>query len=478
MIMEKAVKLLRDSKSARWIVLACLVVPMFASYFFDDMFSTLSHIFKTPELLELGWDAKDYGFYAGGYSFLCVWGGLVICGMLLDKWGVRFTGSLFVGFMLGGAILVAYAISDSFAGSALNGWLLSFLAKPSLTLAYIGCMFFGLGSEIAGVAVTRSIAKWFKGKEMALAMGLQLSIARMGTAMAFIVSPILVMAHDPETSGFVYPYMETIKPALLGVALLVLGVVVWSVFVAMDAKHDKQLSLSTGKKEVNLEDKFKFSDIFKVLTNKHYILISLLCVFFYCCIISFKKFATSILIPRFDIPIETAKWMVAMIPFFTVIFTPLFGSVVDRIGKATRWMILGSVLVLIAHLLIAFAPQGVPFFGYLGISILGVGYSLVPAAMWPSVPKIIPEKNLGTAYSLIYWIQNMGMLLVPIFVGAIIKNTTAKVFTGIDSSIVAAVNAEYIFIGLGIVAVTVSILLFRSSQRNPHLALDEPNKKR
>lgn len=473
--MNKAIKSLKDNASARWIVLACLVIPMFASYFFDDMFSTLSHIFKTPELLDLGWNAQDYGFYAGGYSFLCVWGGLIICGMLLDKWGVRVTGSLFVGFMVGGAALVAYAISSSFAGSALCNWMAGFMEKPSLILAYIGCMLFGLGSEIAGVAVTRSIAKWFKGKEMALAMGLQLSIARLGTAAAFVVSPILVTAQDPAVAGIIYPFIETNKPALVGLGLMVLAVVLWSVFITMDARFDKQTG-STDKKETSEEDKFKFSDIFKVLTNKHYILISLLCVFFYCCIISFKKFATSILIPRFDIDVDVAKWMVAMIPFFTVVFTPLFGSLVDKVGKATTWMITGSCLVFVSHLIIAFATEGVPFYGYLGISMLGIGYSLVPAAMWPSVPKIIPEKNLGTAYSLIYWIQNMGMLLVPIFVGGIFEKYVLDA-NNRAQEIEAAVRAEYIFIGLGIVAIAVSLLLAHSSKKNPHLELDLPNKR-
>lgn len=486
--MNNTVKSLKDSKSARWIVLAFLVVPMFASYFFDDMFSTLSHIFKSPELLALGWNPQDYGFYAGGYSFLCVWGGLVICGMLLDKWGVRFTGSLFVGFMLGGASLVAYAISGAFAGSAVEAWLSGIVAKPSLMVAYIGCMLFGLGSEIAGVAVTRSIAKWFKGKEMALAMGLQLSIARLGTALAFVLSPALVIAQDPDAAGIIYPLMETIRPALVGVGFLLIGVIVWSFFVAMDYKLDKQAGL-TDKKEVSEEDKFKFSDIFKILSNKHYILISLLCVFFYCCIISFKKFATSILIPRFDLPIETAKWMIAMIPFFTVIFTPLFGSLVDKVGKATKWMITGSCLVLLSHLLIAFAPAGSTLIGYVSIALLGVGYSLVPAAMWPSVPKIIPEKNLGTAYSLIYWIQNMGMLLVPIFVGRILSkyilSADALAAKGIEATpeimknmeVVAAVKAEYLFVALGVVAVGVSIFLAISSKKNPHLELDLPNKR-
>ena len=435
-----------------WAALACLVVPMFASYFFDDMFSSLSQLFRNPELLELGWDSADYGFYAGGYSFLCVWGGLIVCGMLLDKWGVRVTGSIFVGMMTAGAALVTFAITSGMA------------PKTSLTVAYAGCMLFGLGSEIAGVGVTRSIAKWFKGRNMAFAMGLQLAIARLGTALALILSPMLVKA---KAEGEIYTLLETAKPAFFGLALLLLGTVLWAVFVMMDARFDAQNGL-TDRKERKEEDEFKFSDIFKVLSNKHFIMSALLCVFFYCSIISFKKFATSILIPRFDLPAESASLMVSLIPFSTVIFAPLFGSLVDKVGKGTRWMIAGSVLVLIAHIIIAFAPEGVSGFGYAGIAILGVGYSIVPAALWPTVSKIVPEKNLGTAYSLIYWIQNMGMLLVPIAVGFIFRNT--------ESGKLAALHSEYVFLALCVLAIVVSLLYARSSDRNPDLGLDRANR--
>ena len=251
--------------------MACLVVPMFASYFFDDMFSSLSQLFRNPELLELGWDSADYGFYAGGYSFLCVWGGLIVCGMLLDKWGVRVTGSIFVGMMTAGAALVTFAITSGMA------------PKTSLTVAYAGCMLFGLGSEIAGVGVTRSIAKWFKGRNMAFAMGLQLAIARLGTALALILSPMLVKA---KAEGEIYTLLETAKPAFFGLALLLLGTVLWAVFVMMDARFDAQNGL-TDRKERKEEDEFKFSDIFKVLSNEQFIMSALLGVFFYCSIISF-----------------------------------------------------------------------------------------------------------------------------------------------------------------------------------------------
>lgn len=443
-----------------WAALACLVVPMFASYFFDDMFSSLSHLFKNPELLELGWDYEDYGFYAGGYSFLCVCGGLIVCGILLDMFGVRVVGSVFVGLMIFGAALVFYAISSGLS------------PKVSLTVAYIGCMLFGLGSEIAGVAVTRSIAKWFKGGNVALAMGLQLSIARLGTAAALVLSPMIV-AQKPE--GQMYMLSDTNRPAMLGLALLLVGGILWAVFVAMDARFDRQRGL-TDKTVTAEEDKFRFSDIWKVLTNPRFLMIALLCVFFYCCVIRFKKFGTSILIPLFGMELETATWMLSMIPFFTIVFTPLFGALVDKTGKATLWMIIGSALVLVSHLIITFAPQGVPYYGYIAIAFLGIGYSLVPSAMWPSVPKIVPEKNLGTAFSLIYWIQNMGMMIVPIFIGRIFKNTITESGNAVQE-VTAAIHAEYIFVLLGLVAIAVSIMLFFSSRRHPELELDAPARK-
>ena len=271
--MNKVIKLLKDSKWARWAVLLCLSLVMYASYFFDDQFTTISHIFKNPAILDLAWTSGDYGMYGGAYSLLCVWGGLIICGMLLDKWGVRVTGTLFVLLMVGGAAVVMYGISSSFNDSGLYRLMARAFAKPSLTMAYAGCAVFGLGSEIAGVAVTRSIAKWFRGKEMALAMGLQLALARLGTATALIVVPRIVTLNDIHI-----PFSETSKPALVGFILLLCGMIVWGIFLAFDKKLDTQTAEEAlrNAQPVAKEDKFKFSDIFKILGNKHYILISLL----------------------------------------------------------------------------------------------------------------------------------------------------------------------------------------------------------
>lgn len=423
-------------RAACWAALACLVVPMFASYFFDDMFSSVSHLFNDPSSLQLGWDSRDLGDFIGDYSLLCVCGGLIVGGILLDVFGVRKMGSIFIGMMVGGAALAFWAVSSGLPkGSA-------------IALGRIGRMTFGLGSEIAGVAVTRSIAKWFRDGNVSLAMGLQLATARLGTAVALIAAPFIVGI--PKDF---YSLADTSRPALAGLVLLVAGLAAWVLFVIMDARRDRICGVRTVRGEVAEEDKFRFSDIWKVLRNPRFLLIGLLCVSFYCCVSSFKKFGTAVVIPRFGLEASSAGTMVAMIPFFTIVFTPLFGALVDRLGHATRWMTAGALCVLAGHVTIAFAPLGVAFWGYAGIGLLGIGYSLVPSAMWPSVPRIVPEKNLGTAYSLIYWIQNLGLFFVPKIVGRIFNTWSAV------SPLAAVSRVEWLFVALSCTAVALAVVL-------------------
>ena len=434
-------------KNLKWVALACLVLPMFASYYFDDMFSSISSLFESASLTRLGWDAAGYGLYASGYSVLCVFGGLVLGGILLDKWGVRVSGSIFVGMMVGGAGLVTCAL--------LHG------GSHSLGLAYTGVMFFGLGSEIAGTAVTRSIAKWFKGGPMALAMGLQLAIARLGTAFALVLSPMLVA----EQANHVYSLEETARPAIVGMGLMALGLILWAFFVALDAGFDKKAG-AMAPDSPRADETFRFKDVLGVLGNRNFWLLGLLCVFFYSSVIAFEKFAGAILIPRFDIPASTAGWMVSMLPFSTVIFAPLFGMLVDKAGKGTRWMIIGAVLALAAHLILAFAPAGVPFWGYLAMVFIGFGYSLVPAALWPSVPKIVPDKVLGTTFALIYWVQNLGLLGFKMLAGQILGGLSSS------EGLTGPVGVELMFVTLSFAALAVALLLRRTSSRNPQLGLD------
>ena len=463
--MSKDIRKINGGKVS-WIILACLVLPMFASYFFDDMFSSLSHLFESPALLELGWNSADYGLYTSGYSVLCIFGGLVICGMLLDKWGVRVTGSIFVGMMMLGAAVVALALTGGYE------------PKSSLSLAYTGCMLFGLGSEIAGVSVTRSIAKWFRGGPMALAMGLQLAIARLGTALALVFAPYLVASKAP---GEVYTLSETARPAFFGLALMAAGFALWALFIFLDKKYEKLLEDTSSRQgEIGKETGFSFKDVFQLLGNKHFIMLSLLCVFFYSSIISFKKFAAAILIPRFQLPVEAASWMVSMLPFATVVFAPLFGILVDKIGKGTKWMLAGAALALAAHLILAFAPAGVPAYGYLSMTFLGFGYSLVPAAMWPSVPKIVPEKVLSTAFALIYWVQNLGLMSFKILAGKILahhSNQEGIINSSPDHLLSGAFHVELMFVGICLTALLLSLLLRRASVRNPGLGLDVPSGK-
>ena len=428
-----------------WAALACLVVPMFASYYFDDMFSSISYLFENPSLTALGWDSAGYGLYASGYSVLCVFGGLVIGGILLDKWGVRVSGSLFVGMMVLGAGLVTFALLHGGSGA--------------LRLAYAGVMLFGLGSEIAGTAVTRSIAKWFRGGPMALAMGLQLAIARLGTAFALVLSPRLVQ----QIPDHVYTLSETARPAIVGMGLMAAGLILWAIFVALDARGDSAAGKSAQNPSAE-EDAFRFKDVLGVLGNRNFWILGLLCVLFYSSIIAFKKFAGAILIPRFDIPAQAAGWMVSMLPFSTVIFAPLFGMLVDKAGKGTRWMVLGAVLALVAHLLLAFAPQGVPFWGYLAMVFLGFGYSLVPAALWPSVPKIVPDKVLGTTFALIYWVQNLGLMSFKWIAGVILGGSAD-----------GPVSVELMFVGLCVLALVTALVFAATSRRHPELRLDTPN---
>ena len=469
-------------RPAAWIALACLVVPMFASYYFDDMFSSISYLFENPSLTALGWDAAGYGLYTSGYRVLCVFGGLVIGGILRDKWGVRVSGSMFVGMMVLGAGMVSWAV--------LRG------GAAALKLAYVGTMLFGLGSEIAGTAVTRSIAKWFRGGPMALAMGLQLAIARLGTAFALVLSPRLVQ----QVPDHVYSLVETARPALVGMGLMAVGLILWAVFVALDAKAERasgteasdgvaargfvngrgpdlsgrDSSAGAYRPEASVpddgsssEDTFRFRDVLGVLGNKNFWLLGLLCVLFYSSIIAFKKFAGAILVPRFDSPAQAAGWMVSMLPFSTVVFAPLFGMMVDKAGKGTRWMVIGAVLSLIAHAILAFAPSGVPFWGYLAMVFLGFGYSLVPAALWPSVPKIVPDKVLGTTFALIYWVQNLGLLSFKMIAGNILGHHSAD--TG------GPVAVEIMFFCLCIAALAVAFIFRRTSAKHPELRLDEPN---
>jgi MFS family permease len=459
-MVKKAQTLLRDSTSARWIVLIFIAITMYAAYFFAEVFPPISPFIKDSLL---GWSDAEYGTYSGAYSLLCVWGGLIVCGALLDKWGTRVTGMIFVTSMVAGALIVYYAVSDGFntGNGAIYRMLSSWLpnSKPSVILSIAGFSIFGLGSEIAGVAVTKSIAKWFKGKEVATAMSLQVSLARVGTASAYWIVPFLL---PKEASSVSLAFGEIAWPVQFGIFLLCIGLLTFIIFCVMDKKFDAGVA-SVAEKDP--EDEFHFSDVWRILTNKYFIMIALLCVFFYCCVFGFDKFAIMMLSDKFKIAPDVASFMMSLLPFGAMLFTPIFGTILDFKGKGTKLMILGSCIVMCVHCIFAFGP-GIPIFGFAAITILGIGFSLVPAAMWPSVPKIIPQSKLGTAISLIYWVQNIGLWGVPIIAGIILEatNRNYRYF-------------EFLFIGFGLTAILISIILSRSDPHNKY-GLDLPNKQK
>lgn len=459
-MVQKAQILLRDSKSARWLVLIFIAVTMYAAYFFAEVFPPISPFIKNSLL---GWTDSEYGTYSGAYSLLCVWGGLIVCGALLDKWGTRVTGTIFVISMLAGALVVYYAVSDGFntGNGAIFRTLLSWFpkSKPSVILSVAGYSIFGLGAEIAGVAVTKSIAKWFRGKEVATAMSLQVSLARVGTASAYWIIPFLL---PKEASSASLTFGQIAWPVQFSIFLLCIGLLTFLIFCLMDNKLDKQEAFEAEK---DPEDEFHFSDVWRILTNRYFIMIALLCVFFYCCVFGFDKFAIMMLSDRFKISTDVASFMMSLLPFGAMLFTPIFGTILDFKGKGTKLMILGSCIVLFVHLVFAFGPA-IPFVGFAAITILGIGFSLVPAAMWPTVPKIIPQSKLGTAISLIYWVQNIGLWGVPIIAGMVLEASNRNYL-----------YFEFIYICLGIVAIIVSIILSKSDPQGK-FGLDLPNKQK
>lgn len=399
---ERIKQSLRDKKGARWAILALVSVTMAAGYFFTDVLSPLEELL----IKTLKWDGDQYGFFTGQYSFLNIVGFIVLGGIILDKLGIRFTGTFFIILMVLGGSVKAYAVSAYFnAGGFGYDFFNSFITsmKPSVKVAVLGYAIFGLGVEIAGITVNRIIVKWFKGKELALAMGLQMAVARMGMGMAFVLAPRIAA----DISAY--------KPVVFGVLLLIIGLITFLIHCMADLKLDREES-----DEKSNEDKeaFKLADIAKLFKNQGFVLIALLCVLFYSCVFPFMKFAANLMSNKYGVDAETAGLIAFILPFGTVLLTPLFGSVLDRKGKGASMMILGSVLLIVVHSIFTFLPGNVVL-AYLAMFLLGVGFSLVPSAMWPSVPKIVAENRLGTAFALIFWIQNIGLWAVPMLIGSV-----------------------------------------------------------
>ena len=401
-------KFLNQSKWARWTALAIVSVTMFCGYFFTDVMAPLKPMLES----ELGWNSNDYGLFTSAYGWFNIFFLMLIFGgIILDRMGMRFTGILSAGIMLLGAGIKYWAISTAFPeGATILG------VKSQVAFASVGFATFGVGVEVAGVTVTKIIVKWFKGKEMALAMGLQVGVARIGTTLS-MAAPIPLAEHFGSISA----------PLLVCVIVLCIGFLSFLVYGVMDKRLDRELGID---KNASREDEFKLADIGFILKNKGFWLIALLCLLFYSGVFPFLKYAVDLMVNKFHVQPAFAGNISAILPFGTLLLTPVFGHLYDRIGRGAGMMILGAALLTLIH--VTFALPFVHFWliAVILMVLLGIAFSLVPSAMWPSVPKIIPEKQLGTAYSLIFFIQNFGLSGVPFIIG---KMLNSYCITGVNA---------------------------------------------
>jgi MFS family permease len=396
---------LRESSAARWTALGIVSFTMFCGYFIADAMSPLKPMLES----QLKWDNMDYGIFTSAYGwfnvFLLM---LILGGIILDKTGVRFTGILSTAIMVIGAGMKFFAISHFFP----VGMAPIFGIKAQVMFAALGYAIFAVGVETAGITVSRIIVKWFKGKEMALAMGLQVSFARLGTLLAIAIP--LPIAHY---------FGDVSIPILFGALLLCIGLIAYIVYVRMDIKLEE----SEAHIEKEDEEPFKLSDIVLIITNKGFWLIALLCVLFYSAVFPWIKFATDLVINKYQVNPDLAGLIPSVLPLGTLFLTPFFGNMYDKKGKGATIMIVGAVLLIFVHGIFS-----IPFLNNWMLAmavtvVLGIALSLVPSAMWPSVPKIIPEKQLGTAYALIFWIQNWGLMGVPLLIGIVLSASNPTV---------------------------------------------------
>ena len=468
-MVETFQKKLSDSAAWRWTALVLLASAMFFGYIFVDILSPLKDLLQTQR----GWDSVAFGHYAGSEPFLNVFVFfLIFAGIILDKMGVRFTAILSGSVMVLGAAINWYAVTDSFEASGLRTFMDGILNLPSswwnvtpwyegmpasAKLAAIGFMVFGSGTEMAGITVSRGIVKWFTGHEMALAMGVEMAIARVGVAVVMLGAPVL--AHIAPVS--------VSRPVAFSLALLCIGLMCFIAYGFMDKKLDAQ-----GVKEEK-DEPFKVRDIGKILSLRMFWIVALLCVLYYSAIFPFQKYAINMLQCDLGFTAAQAGLVFFVFPLGAAAITPFLGNFLDHKGKGASMMILGAILMIVCHLTFAFvvpATQSV-IITYIAIILLGISFSLVPAAMWPSVPKLIDNKLLGSAYALIFWIQNIGLYAFPMIIGSVLGACNPGVDdpTKLDYTIPMC-----LFASLGVLALFLGIYLKVLDKRGGY-GLEEPN---
>lgn len=460
---------LSDSKLWRWTALILLASAMFFAYIFVDILSPLQEFLQTKR----GWDPVAYGHYAGSEPFLNVFVFfLIFAGIILDKMGVRFTAVLSGAVMVLGAGINYYAVSDFFVGSSLETFFTNTLNLPqawwnvtpfyagmpaSAKLSAIGFMIFGCGAEMAGITVSRGIVKWFKGKEMALAMGIEMAIARVGVAVVVVASPALAAIKPISVS----------RPVAFELVLLCIGLICFIVYGFMDKKLDAQ-----GVEEEK-DDPFKVSDIGKILSLKVFWLVALLCVLYYSAIFPFQKYAINMLQCNLHFSAADAGLVFFVFPLGAAAVTPFLGNYLDHKGKGASMLILGAILMIICHLVFAFvvpATQSV-MITLTAVIVLGISFSLVPAALWPSVPKLIDEKLIGSAYALIFWIQNIGLYAFPMIIGSVLSASNPGITDPLQYNYTVPMC---VFASLGVMALLLGFAL-KALDKKKGYGLEAPN---
>lgn len=433
--MEEFKRKVSESAGMRWAILVLVGFVLSVNYYFYDAFSTLKDLLMS----EFNYSNTDYGLFISFYSipntFLLM---AVLGGIILDRYGIRRTGFLFVFFMAFGALLTAYGASDYYReGGFAHGLFSSFLTgySPELKMMLLGRFFFGLGAETSIVVVSKILVKWFKGKDLALAFGLKVGFGRLGTFAALQLSPRLAESAQLST-------------AIWFAAVLVLaGLLAFMVYMLLDIRYDREVAQTT---EPEKKDAFKISDIGKILSNPAYLYIALLCVTFYSAVFPFLAFAPDLFLNKFGMTSVQSGEITSLLPLGTLIFTPLFGFLIDRYGKAATAMIFGSSILLLIHLNFAFTdlPPHIPMI------LMGISFSLVPAAMWPTMVRLVEDKQIGTAYGLMYSIQNLGLFAFPILSGTILDNTNPG-----NPEVLNYTPTMLMFAGLGLLGVVFAVLL-------------------
>jgi len=460
--METVTNTLRDSKVARWTALAVVAFTMLCGYYLTDVMAPLKPMLEK----ELLWNSADYGFFTSAYGWFNVFLLMLIFGgIILDKMGVRFTGKMATIIMVVGTAIKYWAISThSLDGHIILGW------KAQVIVAGLGYATFGVGVEVAGITVSKIIVKWFKGKELALAMGLEMATARLGTTLAMATSiPIATALHGVS------------KPILVCLIMLCIGMIAFFFYATMDKKLDKSVADEAVRSgSVDDEESFRLSHVLQILKNRGWWYIAILCVLFYSAVFPFIKYATDLMVNKFHVSEKLAGNIPALLPLGTILLTPLFGNIYDRKGKGATIMIIGAVLLILVHTVYSIPFLTATPLAIAMIMLLGVALSLVPSAMWPSVPKIIPEKQLGTAYGMIFLIQNIGLSLVPLLIGWVLNKYCITGTRLLD--VVPVSNYNYtlpmvIFTGFGVLALIFALLL-KAEDKKKGYGLELPNIKK